>query len=308
MPRRPRRFIPGVTYHLIARFVDREWFIETELERRTYLELLGAALAKSTWKCFAYAVMSNHIHLAVIAGVEPLWRWIQTPHSKFADLMNRSRGRIGNVFTRGPKDILIPDERIGQVLAYIHNNPVRAKLVSEAAGSAWTSHRFYTQSEPAPKWLAIEQGLQSLSSDVRGRDAFDAFVRSNTAHPVLGNVETDEQFARKLEDYERQQIALLERPAPRQVSMDTILSIATEEMGISVEQLLSGRRGGAETTARRAIVRSAVHLGVKTAELSDSLRITRQAVSKIMLGDASQEVVALEERVTLRAGVAARSR
>src|SRR4051794_22965207 len=98
MPRIPRRTIPDVTYHVISRFVDRAWFIASELERRTYLSFLGAALELSTWRCLAYAVMSNHIHLALVASDEPLANWIRKPHSAFADWMNRTHDRIGSVF------------------------------------------------------------------------------------------------------------------------------------------------------------------------------------------------------------------
>ena len=63
MPRKPRSNQPGVVYHLISRFVEREWFIKEEEEREYYVRLLGRALSESDWRCLAYAVMSNHIHL-----------------------------------------------------------------------------------------------------------------------------------------------------------------------------------------------------------------------------------------------------
>jgi len=55
MPRLPRFIEPGTVYHLISRFVDREWFIKREDERRTYLRLLGRALLDSDWRCFSFA-------------------------------------------------------------------------------------------------------------------------------------------------------------------------------------------------------------------------------------------------------------
>ena len=62
----------GEVHHVISRFVDGRFFLTTDSERAHYLRLLGKALQKSDWTCLAYAVMSSHIHLAMIAGRKPL--------------------------------------------------------------------------------------------------------------------------------------------------------------------------------------------------------------------------------------------
>ncbi len=44
MTREPRHIEPGTAYHLISRFVDRDWFIQKAYEREHYLRLLGLSL------------------------------------------------------------------------------------------------------------------------------------------------------------------------------------------------------------------------------------------------------------------------
>lgn len=265
-----------------------------------YLYLLGRALERSTWSCLGYAVMSNHIHLVMVASDEPLAHWIRTPHARFADWMNRTNKRIGNVFTRGPKDILIPDSRVGHVLAYVHNNPVRAKLATEPEQSSWTSHRFYTGREPAPSWLKVHEGFARSDTNARSQATFDAFVRRTTAHPVLGDVESDEDFMLKLEDYERQQSALVERMRPPRILPELIATVAAAEATMPLVQLRSTRRGVAETRARAAVVRCGTRLGMTTAELVSALHITRQAVSKILRSESSADVDELAQRIAAR--------
>src|SRR5574338_1050354 len=159
MSRQPRHFIPGTVYHLISRFVDRDWLIRREQERRDYLELLGRALTTSDWRCLAYAIMSNHLHLAMVAGAQLLDSWIRRVHSPFADAMNRAYARIGPMFVRGPKALTVEASGVGSVIAYIHNNPVRAKVVADASESSWTSHRAYLGLVRAPAWLSVREGL-----------------------------------------------------------------------------------------------------------------------------------------------------
>src|SRR3569623_2508287 len=124
MPRKPRSFVPGLAYHLISRFVDRDWFIKDEEDRLFYLDLLGRALARTDWLSLGYVVMSSHFHHAVIAGHQRLDSWMRPVHSPFADWLNKKHDRIGNVFVRGPKDLLVRRDGVGPLLAYIHNNPV----------------------------------------------------------------------------------------------------------------------------------------------------------------------------------------
>jgi hypothetical protein len=128
VPRRSRSIQPGVTYHLISRFVASEWFVQTDNDRLQYLRLFGRALLMSDWTSIAYAVMSNHVHHALVAGRDPLASWLGEAHGPFAEWNNERRKRIGSVFVRGPNVIGIQPTGIASVVAYIHRNPVRAHV------------------------------------------------------------------------------------------------------------------------------------------------------------------------------------
>ena len=158
---RGRRVIhPGTPYHLISRFVASEWFIRTSHERQCYLQEIGDALAQSDWRCFSFAIMSNHIHLGVVAGEETLASWLRGAHSRFAEWINTRHERIGAVFVRGPKAFAIRPDGVGTLISYIHQNPVRAGVVSHPAMSDWTSHAAYVGLVQPPSWLDTELGLE----------------------------------------------------------------------------------------------------------------------------------------------------
>lgn len=174
MPRRSRRPRPGITYHLISRFVAREWFIRGDVERQQYLALFGRAIIRSDWRCLAYAVMSNHIHAALLAGTESLASWINHAHSPFAEWMNARHGRIGSVFVRGPKLIAVKPTGLARLVAYIHRNPVRAGLATRAAGSTWTSHGAFLDPAERPPWLDVQLALERAG--MRDGAELDAWV------------------------------------------------------------------------------------------------------------------------------------
>lgn len=150
---------PASVYHLISRFVAKEWFIESAVERRMYLSLLGIAIAATDWRLFSYGIMSSHIHLGALAGTVPLRDWLRPMHTKFANWLNERRGRIGAVFVRGPNVLDVRHEDVAATIAYIHANPVRAGVVLSSSDSDWTSHRAYEGTAYCQTWLDVGAGV-----------------------------------------------------------------------------------------------------------------------------------------------------
>jgi REP element-mobilizing transposase RayT len=183
MPRFARLHCPFALVHVIARFVNRSYRLAGPLERAAFLERIPAALARCDWTLCAYALMSNHIHLAMWAGHAPVWRFLKPLHIAFARFVNGAHRMTGPVFSERATTIVMPTERLAALVAYLHNNPVRAGVVSRAAESSWTSHRAWIGLEPAPSWLAVEPALQQAGFDgsEQGRRAFDEYVTQRCA-------------------------------------------------------------------------------------------------------------------------------
>jgi hypothetical protein len=183
----------GGIYHVIANFTAKEWFIDSEGKRQMYLALFGAALATSDWRCFAYAVMSSHIHLALVAGRDSLASWMRSAHTSFARWLNDTRGRKGAVFVKGPNFLAYEPQGVGRLINYIHCNPVRGGAASAPHLSTWTSHRAYLGLAARPEWLDVRLGLElagfSAPSELDawievnpvGREEVDAFLSTPAA-------------------------------------------------------------------------------------------------------------------------------
>jgi hypothetical protein len=185
MPRFARLHAPGALVHVIARFVNRDYRLVGPKERGAVLERMSVALARCDWNLHAYALMSNHLHLAVLAGEAPAWRLLKPLHISIARWLNRAQGKLGPVFAERATTVVMAPERMAVLAAYIHNNPVRAGVANEAAASEWTSHRAWIGLEPAPAWLGVERGLALAGFDpsARGRSGFDEFVTAHRRDP-----------------------------------------------------------------------------------------------------------------------------
>jgi REP element-mobilizing transposase RayT len=297
MPRIARTVQPGLVYHLIARFIDHEWFIRTADERALYLSLMGRALQRCDWMLLAYAIMSNHIHLCVVAGRQTLASWIRRVHSPFADALNRAYERIGCMFVRGPKSYVVPTERVGNVIAYIHNNPVRAGVCATAADSDWTSHRAFVGMAKPPRWLHVGEGL--ARARMQDRRDFDAFVNA----PERAALE--EQF-----DEETYELALTARNhvltqaevAAREAQAAAVVAATAEILRVPVTQLRSRARGPIEQLGRAAAVHCAAGLGLSGVETARSLAMSQQGVSVIRRRALNTNVAQLSQSITTRLG------
>jgi len=185
MPRYRRQIAPGSVQHVISRFVDREFRFDVDGARDEYLRRVRRTLPRTDWRVLAFALMSSHVHWALYAGWRPSSAFIKPLHTGFAGWLNATQGRLGPVFADRHRSVTCEGETAAALIAYIHNNPVRAAVAADPTDSAWTSHCAYLGLAEAPPWLDVDLGLHlcGFAATRSGRDAFRAFVRSRASHP-----------------------------------------------------------------------------------------------------------------------------
>jgi putative transposase len=122
--------------------------------------------------------MSNHIHLIVRSGTDPLSRLMKPLNTGFAVWLSKRIAARGPVFADRFKSILVDEEAyLLELIRYVHNNPVRAGVVLDPSSSEWSSHRSYIGMEKCPPWLNIGYILGMFSSDTEeARGLFHQFV------------------------------------------------------------------------------------------------------------------------------------
>ncbi len=165
MPRCVRQPAPGALHHIISRFFNRNFLLTGRAERAEYLRRAAAAWSRTDCRILGYALMSSHVHWALVTGEAPWASFLQPLHTGFAQWLNRREDRLGPVFAGRPTVVLLDAARALALLTYIHNNPVRAGVARRPEQSYWTSHRAYIGDAPAPAWLDVEHGLALAGCD-----------------------------------------------------------------------------------------------------------------------------------------------
>jgi len=142
MPRKPRLFIPYATYHVYCRVARGEFVFADRADSDLFLETLCEVRDRDGLSILAWCLMTNHYHLVIKTGSVPLWRTMARLQRTVARKHNRRRRYLGRLWQSRYRARLIDSNAyFGQVVAYVHLNPVAAGLVTDPASYPLSGHR-----------------------------------------------------------------------------------------------------------------------------------------------------------------------
>lgn len=230
----------------MSRGVEQRDIFLSESDRSTFIGLMATCFKEYETSLFAYCLMGNHFHLLACVGEAPLSLPMQNLLARYSTHFNQTYGRVGHLLQGRYTALLCRDlSYLIHLVAYIHMNPVRAGLVPRVSEWRWSSHREFLDGEPGLLDLgALEDAAGISPAELRAR------------------------YLERVEDVE----------SSRTGSLEELLADCAGESGITVEELVSGRRGGAFTHAKRLLLRRAGSAGYTDAELAKALRCSQAAI------------------------------
>ena len=142
MPRRARVEIEGGLYHVYNRVASGEPVLGDSEEALRFVEVIREVKRRDGWTVYAWCVMSDHYHLAIRSSVVPLWRGMHRVQCGFSRGFNRRHGRTGGLWQSRYQAKPVDEARyLGQLIAYVHLNPVRAGMVVDPVDHLLGGHR-----------------------------------------------------------------------------------------------------------------------------------------------------------------------
>jgi REP-associated tyrosine transposase len=144
-PCQPRIEIPGLLQHVIFRGVARSDIFLDDDDREDFVQRLSLLLVGTETRCYAWALLNNHVHLLLMPNCQPLAPLMRRLLTGFAVSFNRRHDRAGHLFQNRYKSLVCDDETyLLELVRYIHLNPLRAgavKDLEELAEYRWCGHR-----------------------------------------------------------------------------------------------------------------------------------------------------------------------
>lgn len=140
MARMARTVVPGLPHHVTQRGNGRARTFFSDLDYRTYLDLLTVHCKAARVGIWAWVLMPNHVHLILAPrDAAGLSKALAKTHRAYAGRIHARLERTGH-FWQGRFGCAAMDEaHLGAALRYLALNPVRARLVERATDWRWSS-------------------------------------------------------------------------------------------------------------------------------------------------------------------------
>lgn len=297
MARKPRVYFPGAIYHVICRGNNREWIFNTDTDKRSYLSLIGQYKERYGFTLYAWAILSNHVHLLIEVNEVPLSKIMQGIQQSYTGRYNHFNERTGHVFEQRYKAFLCYDEtHLLSVIRYIHHNPVRAGLEG-GLNHSFSSHQAYV-SHQSNGLTDTDYPLRLFATE--RQKAIQAYLKFIMQDDQLFN---PEQATRA--DEERESRPIIRRQETINVPLAQLVSLVAEFSGLDVSDLTGGFRRRELVAARRVLVKFCVeHTRISRGELANLIGVSDTAISKairFMPADVNESVSQLLSKLKSQA-------
>jgi len=131
----------------MIRGINRQLIAEDEEDNQKLKEILSQCKEICGYELYGYCFLGNHMHLLMKEGKETLEQIFKRIGSRYVYYFNQKYKRVGHLFQdRFKSEPINDDGYLLTVLAYIHNNPVKAGLSKSAAEYRWSSYKEYVES------------------------------------------------------------------------------------------------------------------------------------------------------------------
>lgn len=271
MSRKPRLHYSGAIYHVTARGNNRQIIFNDEYDKTYYQTLVKHYKEKFACSLFAYVLMDNHVHLLVRVANQPVSKFMQGIQQCYTMHYNQKYSHVGHVFQqRYNAELCSNDSYLLSVVRYIHNNPVKAKIV-ETLDYTWSSHNDYVRGDYS---FVDSSAILGIFADERNVaiERYLSFMREIEEEPPKSGGDPG---------------VIAELAVPSVVpdatnfSLETLLNQVAGETGIDVTEMVSGSKAREVVKARRKVIYLALKMGLVTGtDLARLLNVSQSQISR----------------------------
>ena len=128
----------------MLRGIDKRNIFLDDEDKVKFMEKIMQAKERGKFELYGYCLMDNHVHLLLKEDNEDIGASIKRITVGYVGWHNKKYGRTGHLFqNRYLSEPVETESYFLTVLRYIHQNPIKAKLVQKAEQYYWSSFGQY---------------------------------------------------------------------------------------------------------------------------------------------------------------------
>jgi len=325
MPRQPRLDAPGALHHVMGRGIERTNIFRTDRDRDDFLNRLANQCLDGNFIVYAWCLLSNHFHLLIRTGSQPLSRTMKKLLTGYVVNFNLRHKRTGHLFQNRYKSIICEDDPyLLELTRYIHLNPLRAGMVGnlkELNHYQWAGHSAI-MGRVERKWQDIDTVLGYFGRGRKAVEKYEQFVSEGISQGrrpelvggglirslggwsqvlslrrkgikvasderILGREEFIERLLLEAEEREKETLRLSRRVP----DLATLAEKIVKGEGIEESELRSGMRKKRVVRVRRMLCQLAVgRMGYPGAEVARFLGVTTSSVNRLAVSEGTLDL------------------
>ena len=139
--------------------VNKEYIFNKNEYIEKYLNIIKEYKANYNFTIMAYCIMNNHAHFLVYTeNVDDLGKFMHKVNLLYAQMYNKKENRCGVLFrNRYKTEPIYERKHLLNCIKYIHNNPVKAKIVSRCDEYKYSSYTDYINNKGVAKSKILEE-------------------------------------------------------------------------------------------------------------------------------------------------------
>jgi putative transposase len=310
MPRKPRIEFSDAFYHVIVRGNQKQRVFKDAADFQKYLLTLTVYKNRTGCRIYAHVLMNNHLHLLIETQDIPLSKVMQGVNQTYTMYFNRRYRTVGHLFQGRYKAIVCDREAyLLGLLKYIHQNPLRAKIVDRLDQYPWSSHHAYTGKNNPLGLVDTDQVNQVLrmfsESKARSRTKYRQFMseeetlnKAAVYATVDQRLQGDETFIEAVQQKSEQPVE--KEKKGKTFTLAAIARAAQEQLGITLDDLRSATKQARVMAGRRLLSVVAKTYGYKGKEIAEFLRKDPSAVAGYLRNAAEERKMVANMEVSLK--------
>ncbi len=139
--------------------VNKEYIFNKNEYIENYLNIIKENKVNYNFTIMAYCIMNNHAHFLVYTeNVDDLGKFMHKVNLLYAQMYNKKENRCGVLFrNRYKTEPIYERKHLLNCIKYIHNNPVKAKIVSRCDEYKYSSYTDYINNKGVAKSKILEE-------------------------------------------------------------------------------------------------------------------------------------------------------
>ena len=164
-PRISRKDLKSTYFHVITQGIEKKFIFEKEIYKKKYLQLLYKESEEFKVKIIAYCVMDNHVHLLInVNEINTMSKFMHKLNFMYAQYYNfMEKERKGYVFRdRFISEPISSEDYLLNCIIYIHNNPVKAKMVKNVYEYKYSSYNKFVEDKEYNQIIDINKVVKNV--------------------------------------------------------------------------------------------------------------------------------------------------